>query len=89
MKDTKLLKIILDNSSTPYVEFEDGGLAIDIGTEKGREIAKLFTESCEYEKASVTELLLEARDLLLECTLIDVSDQCNELVEKIDKHFEI
>ena len=31
------------------------------------------------------ELLKEARDLLVCCTLIDKSGQCDELVDKIDK----
>lgn len=33
------------------------------------------------------ELLKEARDLLLMCTLTDKSNQCEEMVEKIDNAF--
>lgn len=33
-------------------------------------------------------LLKEARDLLVMCTLLDKSGQCNELVDRIDKVFE-
>ena len=32
------------------------------------------------------ELLKEARDLLVLCTLIDKSGQCKELVNKIDSY---
>jgi hypothetical protein len=32
------------------------------------------------------ELLLEARDILVMCTLIDKSKQCDKMVDKIDKH---
>lgn len=31
------------------------------------------------------ELLKEARDLLMLCSLIDMSGQCEKLVQKIDK----
>lgn len=41
------------------------------------DIEKLFVKE--------TNLLKEARDLLVLCSLIDKSGQCTELVDKIDK----
>jgi len=35
------------------------------------------------------ELLKEARDLIVMCSLLDKSNQCNEMVDKLDKQLSI
>lgn len=35
------------------------------------------------------ELLKEARDLIMMCSLLDKSNQCNEMANKIDKQLSI
>jgi len=35
------------------------------------------------------ELLKEARDLIVMCSLLDKSKQCNEMADKIDKQLSI